>query len=107
MRLSWNEVRSRAAAFAQEWQGTTYEKGETQSFYNDFFDLFGVKRRTVARYEAHVAKLETAPALLACSGRGCSSSNRKVPGGTWAPPTTRPVPTAMHCRSGSVPATSW
>ncbi|SAY38324.1 DNA methyltransferase [Candidatus Synechococcus spongiarum] len=58
MRLSWNEVRARAAAFADEWQDAVYEKGETQSFYNDFFQVFGVKRRTVARYEAHVAKLD-------------------------------------------------
>ena len=58
MRLSWNEVRTRAAVFAEEWQDATYEKGETQSFYNDFFRVFGVKRRTVARYEAHVAKLD-------------------------------------------------
>ena len=43
MRLSWNEVRARAAAFAEEWQGATYEKGETQGFYNDFFQVFGVK----------------------------------------------------------------
>ncbi|MCY4173794.1 MAG: N-6 DNA methylase [Cyanobacteria bacterium MAG CAR3_bin_5] len=57
MRLSWNEVRARAAAFAEEWQAAAYEKGETQSFYNAFFRVFGVKRRSVARYEAHVAKL--------------------------------------------------
>ncbi|MYF35816.1 MAG: class I SAM-dependent DNA methyltransferase, partial [Synechococcus sp. SB0678_bin_12] len=58
MRLSWNEVRARAARFAEEWQDAAYEKGETQSFYNDFFQVFGVKRRSVARYEAHVAKLD-------------------------------------------------
>lgn len=58
MRLSWNEIRTRAATFAQEWQGETYEKGETQSFYNDFFEIFGVKRRSVARYEEHVRKLD-------------------------------------------------
>ena len=58
MRLSWNEVRARAAAFAEQWQDATCEKGETQSFYNDFFQVFGVQRRTVARYEAHVAKLD-------------------------------------------------
>ena len=58
MRLSWNEVRARAAAFAEEWEAATYEKGETQSFYNAFFQVFGVKRRSVARYEAHVAKLD-------------------------------------------------
>ena len=58
MRLSWNEVRARAAAFAGEWKDAAYEKGETQSFYNDFFEAFGVQRRTVARYEEHVEKLD-------------------------------------------------
>ncbi|MXW21368.1 MAG: class I SAM-dependent DNA methyltransferase [Gammaproteobacteria bacterium] len=57
MRLSWNEVRARAAKFADEWRDAAYEKGETQSFYNDFFEVFGVRRRSVARYEEHVTKL--------------------------------------------------
>ncbi len=51
-------MRARAAAFAHEWRDAAYEKGETQSFYNAFFDVFGVQRRNVARYEAHVAKLD-------------------------------------------------
>ena len=58
MRLSWNEIRVRAAAFAEEWRDAAYEKGETQSFYNDFFQVFGVLRRTVARYEEHVKRLD-------------------------------------------------
>jgi len=58
MRLSWNEIRARAAAFAKDWCDASYEKGETQSFYNDFFEVFGVRRRSVARYEQHVAKLD-------------------------------------------------
>ena len=58
MRLSWNEVRSRAATFAEEWKEASYEKGETQSFYNDFFQVFDVQRRSVAHYEARVAKLD-------------------------------------------------
>ena len=58
MRLSWNEVRVRAAAFAEEWQDAAYEKGETQSFYKDFFEIFGVRRSSVARYEQHVTKLD-------------------------------------------------
>ncbi len=57
MRLSWNEVRARAATFAHEWRDASYEKGETQSFYNDFFEVFGIRRRSVARYEEHVKKL--------------------------------------------------
>ena len=58
MRLSWNEVRVRAASFAEEWRDAAYEKGETQSFFNDFFEVFDVRRRSVARYEEHVAKLD-------------------------------------------------
>ncbi len=58
MRLSWNEMRVRAARFARNWAGAAYEKGETQSFYNEFFHIFGVKRRSVARYEEHVRRLD-------------------------------------------------
>ena len=58
MRLSWNEIRARAAAFTQEWKDASYERGETQSFYNEFFDIFGVRRSSVARYEEHVKKLD-------------------------------------------------
>ena len=39
-------------------RGRRYEKGETQSFYNEFFEIFGVRRRTVARYEEHVRRLD-------------------------------------------------
>ena len=58
MRLSWNEIRARAAGFASKWADAGYEKGETQSFYNDFFGIFGVERRSVARYEEHVRRLD-------------------------------------------------
>ena len=58
MRLSWNEIRARGARFADEWRDAAYEKGETQSFYNAFFEIFGVRRRSVARYEEHVKKLD-------------------------------------------------
>ncbi len=64
MRLSWNEIRTRAADFAREWADETYEKGETQSFYNEFFDIFGVRRRTVARYEEHVQRLDNTSGFI-------------------------------------------
>ena len=57
MRLSANELRNRASAFAQKHAAATYEKGETQTFYNEFFNIFGVERRQVARYEEHIKKL--------------------------------------------------
>lgn len=51
MRLDWNDVRARAAGFAEEWKDAHYERGETQTFYNEFFELFGVTRRRVASFE--------------------------------------------------------
>jgi len=57
MPLSWNEIRARAAVFSKDWKDAHYEKGETQSFYNDFFNVFGRRRRDVAVYEEKVKKL--------------------------------------------------
>ena len=37
MILSWNEISTRAKRFSKEWKDANYERGETQSFYNDFF----------------------------------------------------------------------
>ncbi len=64
MRLSWNEIRPRAAGFAREWGDAGYERSETQSFYNDFFEIFGVKRRSVARYEEHVRRLDNSQGFI-------------------------------------------
>ena len=64
MRLSWNEVRVRAATFADEWSNAVRETSETQSFYNAFFRVFGVQRRSVARYEEHVAKLDNSSGFI-------------------------------------------
>ena len=57
MRLSWNEIRVRAARFADEWKSAHYERGESQTFYNEFFEVFGVTRRRVASFEEPVKKL--------------------------------------------------
>ena len=64
MRLSWNEIRARAAVFAAEWADAQRETSETQSFYNAFFRVFGVERRSVARYEEHVAKLDNSSGFI-------------------------------------------
>ena len=44
-RLSWNEIEDRATQFAARWQGETYEKGESQSFWTEFLDVYGIDRR--------------------------------------------------------------
>lgn len=58
MRLSWPEIRANAAHFAEEWRGKGYEKGQTHSFYDEFFRIFGVPRKDVAVYEQRVRSLD-------------------------------------------------
>ena len=55
--LSWPEIRNRATQFAKDWHGVTSERAEAQTFWNEFFEVFGVKRRRVAVYEKQVQKL--------------------------------------------------
>ncbi|RLC84560.1 MAG: class I SAM-dependent DNA methyltransferase, partial [Chloroflexi bacterium] len=57
MALSWNEIRSRAISFSKEWEDESRENAESQSFWNDFFQVFGVSRRRVATFEKPVEKL--------------------------------------------------
>ena len=57
MPLSWNEIRSNAIAFSRDWASETRERAEAGSFWNEFFGVFGIKRRTVAAYEHPVKKL--------------------------------------------------
>lgn len=47
----------RAARFADEWKDAHYERGQSQTFYNEFFAIFGVTLRRVASFEEPVRKL--------------------------------------------------
>jgi hypothetical protein len=57
MRLSWNEIRIRAAQFAADWKDQGYEKGQTQLFYQELFQVFGMPVRKVAAFEEPVKDL--------------------------------------------------
>lgn len=57
MPLSWNEIRTRAISFVKEWDGESRERAEKDSFWNDFFNVFGISRRRVATFEEPVKKL--------------------------------------------------
>lgn len=56
MPLSWNEIRDRALAFSREWANETSEDAEAKSFWDGFFNVFGITRRRVASFEAPVKK---------------------------------------------------
>jgi hypothetical protein len=57
MPISWNEIRHNAVAFSKEWAGVSREDAEAKTFWDEFFKVFGIKRRTVASFEEPVKKL--------------------------------------------------
>lgn len=57
MALSWNEIKNRAINFSKEWESEEREHAESQSFWNDFFNIFGITRKRVASFEEPVKKL--------------------------------------------------
>lgn len=54
--LTQVEIRNNAFSFAQEWKDETRERAEAQTFWNEFLEIFGVKRRRVAVFERAVKK---------------------------------------------------
>jgi hypothetical protein len=58
MPLSWNEIRDRATAFARDWKHAEREDADAKSFWDAFFEVFGVSRRRVAGFERRVKRLD-------------------------------------------------
>lgn len=56
MPLSWNEIRARAIEFSKEWEHESSEDAEAKSFWDAFFEIFGVSRRRVASFERPVRR---------------------------------------------------
>ncbi|GMO51881.1 MAG: N-6 DNA methylase [Termitinemataceae bacterium] len=60
MALSWNEIKTRAAVFVNDWQDkalSAREEADAQTFENGFFNIFGVSRSQIAIFE-HKVKLQ-------------------------------------------------
>jgi type II restriction/modification system DNA methylase subunit YeeA len=57
MPISLNEIRDRAVAFSKEWKNESSEDAEAKSFWDGFFNVFGISRRRVATFEQLVSKL--------------------------------------------------
>ncbi len=50
-------MKSRALAFQKRWQIASSESSDKQTFYNEFFNIFGIDRIKVAVFEQQVEKL--------------------------------------------------
>lgn len=56
MLISWNQIRENALKFSKEFENTTSERAESQTFYNEFFEIFGIKRRRIASFAVPTKK---------------------------------------------------
>jgi hypothetical protein len=55
--LSPNEIRKRAIEFAHEWRDEKREHAEAKTFWDSFFNVFGLSRRRIASFEEPVKNL--------------------------------------------------
>jgi len=64
MPLSRREIRTRATRFAKQWATAHNEDADAKPFWGEFFEVFGVRARTVGSYELHVKKLSKADGYI-------------------------------------------
>ena len=58
MAISWDEIKHRAMAFSREFADEQREQAEAKTFWDEFFNVFGVNRRRLASFEEAVRKLD-------------------------------------------------
>ena len=56
--LSWNEVRDRAIRFSRDHAADRSESAEKQTFWNEFLNVFGLRRASLASFESNVRNLK-------------------------------------------------
>lgn len=78
--LAWNQIRKNAAAFVNEWAGETYEKGESQSFWTELFQVYGMRRRSVAKYEAQAKRISKGTGFIDVFWPGMMIAEQKSAG---------------------------
>ena len=57
MPISWNEIRQNAIRVSREWSEEHREDAEAKSFWDEFFPVFGMRRRLLATFEEPVRKI--------------------------------------------------
>jgi hypothetical protein len=90
MPLSWNEIKSRALTFSNEWKDEVSEDAEAKSFWDDFFHVFGISRRRVATFEQQVKKIDNKQGFIDLLWKGVISLSTSQEAKTWLKPTNKP-----------------
>jgi hypothetical protein len=81
MPISWNEIRQNAIGFARDWAGARRETADKQTFWNEFFAVFGIRRRTVAAFEEPVRRISGEYGYIDLLWRGMLLVEHKSRGG--------------------------
>ncbi len=78
--ISKNEIRTRSIAFAKEWEKEVNEDAEAKSFWDGFFDVFGMSRRRVASFEYLVKKQDGGQGYIDVLWKGVMLAEHKSKG---------------------------
>ncbi len=80
MPISWNEIRHNAIKFSGEWKGAKCERADSQTFWNEFFQVFGIKRRVVASFEEPARRISGTYGFIDMFWRGVLIVEQKSSG---------------------------
>jgi len=79
--LNQKEIRDRAVEFVFTWSHDLLrEKADAQTFWNEFFYIFGISRRRLAAFEAPVRKLGDKAGSIDLFWKGMLIVEHKSPG---------------------------
>ncbi len=78
--ITLNEIRNRAVSFSKEWEREYSEDAEAKSFWDGFFEVFGISRRRVASFEYPVKKLDGGAGFIDVLWKGVMLAEHKSKG---------------------------
>lgn len=78
--ISKNEIRNRAVIFSKEWEREMSEDAAAKSFWDGFFDVFGMSRRRVASFEHLVKKQDGGQGYIDVLWKGVMLAEHKSKG---------------------------
>lgn len=78
--ITLNEIRNRAITFSKEWERDYKEDAEAKSFWDGFFEVFGVSRRRVASFEYPIKKIDGKDGFIDVFWKGVMLAEHKSRG---------------------------
>lgn len=97
MPLDWNEIANRARVFSNDWKHVEREEADAKSFWDEFFAVFGIKRRKVATFEKRIKKIDNKDGYIDLLWKGTLLIEHKSRGKDRRPtalPVLLPLPAA-------------